>query len=253
MLSIEAKMQNAYSTLGQHMEIGFFLNGQAAGYTANFNGLPEMLNDNSTASWDGSTYSTYGTITRGGTTGATLNSAAVNVAGTIEYATLEENYGEASLGNGDWEPNLIVTTFKCYSYIKEKFQAQQRFENTQDPALGFNGLKFNNATIVRDRYCPGSFLSAASNPVAVGFMTEMTANSGGAVVVYPTITTETLWILNARKPWLNWYISDDPEYQLGFTGWKPSQANTKIIGQVLYAGALTGVPRMHKQLYGISG
>ncbi len=138
---IESRMQTAYSTIGQHLEIGMFLNGQAANYTTNFNGLAEALNDNSTASFDGSTYATYGTITRGGTTGTALNSIPINVAGTIEYNTLEENYSAASLGNGDWEPNVILTTFLGFSYIKEKFQPQQQFGPSQDLTTGINGLK----------------------------------------------------------------------------------------------------------------
>ena len=99
---------------------------------------PRALNDGSTASWDGNTYATYGTITRGGAVGTTLNSTPVNVAGTIEYNTLEENYGAASYGT--IEPNLIVTTVLGYSYIKEKFQTQQRFNDVQEPKIGFGKM-----------------------------------------------------------------------------------------------------------------
>jgi len=57
------------------------------------------------------------------------------VSGTILYNTLENTYGNAEFGN--IQPNLGVTTVKGYSYIKEKFQTQQRFNDTQDPAIGF--------------------------------------------------------------------------------------------------------------------
>lgn len=50
---IESRMQNAYTTIGSHMAIALYLNGQNANYTPNWNGLPEAFNDNSTASWDG--------------------------------------------------------------------------------------------------------------------------------------------------------------------------------------------------------
>ena len=114
---IESRMQNAYTTIGSHMAIGLYLPGTGAGYTTNWNGLPEAFNDNSTASWNGSTYSTYGTITRGGAVGTVLNSAPTNVAGAIEYNTLEDTYGECSFGDGEWEPNMGITTFLGYSFI----------------------------------------------------------------------------------------------------------------------------------------
>ena len=246
---IESRMTNAYMTVGAQLEIGMFLNGQDAGYTANFNGLTEACNDNSTTNWNSNAYATYGTITRGGAVGTTLNSLATNVAGTIEYNTLEETYGNASFGPGK-EPNMGVTTYLGYSYIKEKFQTQQRFNNIQDVKIGFTGLQFNDAVIMRSRYAPGTYLSGTNDPIATTFITQM---SGGALTAYPTITSETLWWINARKPYMNFYISDDPEYGFGFTGFKPAQGNTVVVGQVLFSGAITFAPRYHRQLYGITG
>mgnify|MGYP003335533003 CR=1 FL=1 len=246
---IESRVTAAYMTHGAFSDIAIFLNGQAANYTKNINGLAEALNDNSTASWDGSTYSTYGTITRGGAVGNVLNSAPTNVNGTIEYTTLEEQYGNCSFGPNK-EPNYLVTTYLGYSYIKEKFQTQQRFNDTQDPKIGFTGMKFNDAVILRDRYCPGTYISGTGDPNAVNFFKFM---SGGVLTAYPTLTAESLWMLNVRKPYMNFYMSDDPEYQLGFTGFKPAQGNTKVAGQVLLAWQMTFAPRYHKQLYGITG
>ena len=256
---IESRLENAYTTIGAHMALGLYLEGQNANYTANFNGMAEAFNDNSTASWNDSTYSTYGTITRGGTTGNVLNSAPENVNGTIEYSTLEETYADASFGAGEWEPNIGVTTYKGYSFIKEKFQTQQRFNNVTDAKIGFNGLEFNNATILRSRYAPGSYLfgsAGAADSIAVTFMEQM---SLGALTAYPVPAGyssgdyETLWWVNARKPHVNFYVSNDAEYGFGFTGFKPSQGNTKVIGQVLFAGAVTFAPRYGKQLYAITG
>lgn len=251
---IDSRMTNAYMTIGAHVAISLYLNGQRAGFTTCPNGLAEMLNDNSTASWDNNTYSTYGGITRGGTVGKALNSIPVNVNGAIEYNALEENYGTASYGN--IEPNLGVTTVLGYSYIKEKFQTQQRFNDTQDPAIGFNGLKFNSATLIKSRYCPGSDIATVgsdSNKIAVEYLTE---SSNGALTAYPTLavsSSETLFWMNAKKPYLRTYISDDPEFGFGFTGFKVAQGNTLISGQVLAALNVTGSPRYHKQLYGITG
>ena len=252
---IDSRMTNAYQTLGADMAIGQYLNGQLANYTANFNGLAEALNDNSTASWDNNTYATYGGITRGGQVGSALNSTPTNVNGAIQYTTLENTYGNAEFGN--IQPNLGVTTVKGYSFVKEKFQTQQRFNDTQDPAIGFNGLKFNSATLIKSRYCPGSDITTTSpqtttNRTAVSYLTQM---SNGAVTAYPTLavsSSETLFWLNARKPFFNFYVSDSPRFGFGFTGFKPAQGNTKVAGQVLAAVALTLEPRYHQQLYGIT-
>jgi hypothetical protein len=259
---IRSRVENAYQTLGAHMALGLYMNGINANYTPNFNGLPEALNDNSTASWDGNTYATYGTITRGGPVGTVLNKAPTNVGGVIEYNTLEETYAEASYGDAEWEPNLGLTTYIGYSLIKEKFQTQQRFNNITDPKIGFKGMEFNNAILMRSRYCPGSYLfgpagAGTADPAAVGFMTEM---SGGALVAYPVPAGyagsgywETLWWLNARKPQMNFYVTDDAEFGFGFTGFKVAQGNTKVAGQVLFGGAFTCNPRYGNQLYGITG
>lgn len=245
---IDSRMNAAYMTAGAHLSIAQYLNGQNAGYTANFNGLAEAINDNSTASFDGNTYSTYGTITRGGAVGNALNSTPTNVGGAIELPQLESTYASASFGA--IEPNVGVTTQLAYSYIKNKFQSQQRFNDTQDPKINFNGLKFNSATLMKSRYCPGTEISGTSDPIAVTYLTN---SSNGAVVAYPTLTAETLWWLNARKPYINFYISNDPEYSFGFTGFKPGQGNTKVAGQLLVACALTLAPRYHSQVYGITG
>lgn len=247
---IDGRMEIAYQTLGAQLEIGMYLNGQRAGYTACFNGMAEALNDGSTASWDGQTYSTYGTITRGGAVGNSINSTPTNVAGPIEYTTLETTYAQASFGPEIYEPNLGVTTYLAYSYIKTRFQTQQRFNDTQDPKIGFNGMKFNSATLVRSRYAPGTYISGTGDPIATGLFQQM---SNGALTAYPTVTAETLWWVNARKPFFNFYVSNDAEFGFGFTGFKPGQGNIKLAGQVLAGCQVTWFPRYHAQLYGITG
>lgn len=262
---IDSRTRNAYMTVGAQIELAMFLNGTRANYTPLFNGLAEALNDNVTVSWDNQLYSTYGTITRGGAVGTVLNSAPIDVNGSIEYTGangLEAGYASASYGPEEWEPNLGVTTYNCYRFIKEKFQTQQRFNDTQDPKIGFNGLKYNTATVVRSRYCPGAYLfgsSGAADPIAVTFIRQMSDN---ALTAYPAPVggypaagafSETFFWINARKPFMNFYVSDDPEFGFGFTGFKPGQGNTKIAGQVLAACAITFAPRYHTQYYRITG
>src|SRR5882762_10329631 len=57
---IDSRMTTAYQTLGIQMAIAQYLNGINAGYTSNFNGLAEAINDGTNVSWDNATYTTYG-------------------------------------------------------------------------------------------------------------------------------------------------------------------------------------------------
>jgi hypothetical protein len=251
---IDSRMTNAYMTMGANTAIALYLQGQSASMLKSLNGLTEATNDGTNTGWDGQVYSTYGGITRGGQVGPTLNGNLTNVNGVISYNTLEETYSSATYGN--LEPNLGVTTVKGYSYIKEKFQTQQRFNDTQDPAIGFNGLKFNSATLIKSRYCPGTEIATAgttSNLEAVSFLKVTTGN---AAATYPSLSvasSETLFWVNARKPFLNLYISKDPEFGFGFTGFKPAQGNLKVAGQVLAALNVTSAPRYNAQVFGITG
>ena len=255
---LKSRTENAYAAMGAFMELGLYLNGINANYTTNFNGLPEMLNDGSTASWDDNTYTNYGGIARASVSPA-LNSIPTNVNGSLELPTLESTYMAASFGP-EIQPNYGITTQKNYSLIKNKFQAQQRYNDTQDPKIGFNTLKFNNAGIVWSRYVPGQYLFASSgtnDKVAVQFITQM---SGGNLTAYPRpagfssqSNYETMWWINAQKPYIYYYLSTNPEFGLGTTGFKPAQGNTKVACQVLMVGAITGEPRYHQQLYAITG
>ena len=245
---IDSRMNNAYVTLGSDLAIAMYLNGQDAGYTNNLNGLTEALDDGTTATWNGNTYSTYGNLTRNGTIGQSLNSTPTQ-ASSIQYSTLEEVYTDAATGVGEFEPNIVLTTFKGYSYIKEQFQTQQRFNDTQDVKIGFTGMKFNNAVVMKSRYAPGTYISGTNDPIATSYITQM---SNGAVTAYPTVTGETCWILNARKPFMNFYMSNDEEYGFGFTGFKVAQNNTLVAGQVLLACAVTWQPRNHRLIYGFT-
>lgn len=250
---VKAATEEAYTWIGAQLSIGLYLDGQQAGYTNNVNGLAEALNNGTTQGWNGQTYGTYGTITRGGVVGAALNSVPQNISGTLEIPRLEEEYGAATFG--DKEPNVIATTVLGYSYLKEKLFALQRYESTTDIKAGITGLKFNGATILRSRYVPGSAIVGRGDIAVNAFMDGMTGVAG---TNYPQVggsnTAETLWIINARNPYLNLYISSDPEFRFGFTGFKPAQDNTTIVGQILFAGNITVPgPRYHRQLFGITG
>jgi hypothetical protein len=154
-------MTNAYMTMGANTAIGLYLQGQTASTLKNLNGLPKSTNDGTNAGGtvdlhDLRRYHPQRHV------GPALNGHVTNVNGTIGYNTLGGNL-RRRYSYGNVEPNLGVTTVKGYSYIKEKFQTQQRFNDTQDIAIGFNGLKFNSATIIKSRYVPGSDIANLRN------------------------------------------------------------------------------------------
>lgn len=253
---IDGRVTAAYVGLATQVAIFQYMNGINANFLPAVNGLAEALNDNTTVSWDGNLYPTYGTLTRNGIIGPALNSSPTSVTGAINYNTLEASYATTVWG-GDIEANLGVTTNVGYSYIKENFQTQQRFNDTQDPNISFNGMKFNGATLLRSRYAPGSEIAqtspqTAANKAAVFYLGIM---SNGAITSYPAVQNsgETLFWINARKPYFNFYVSDDPEFGFGITGFKPAQGNTKVAAQALVACQLTFEPRYHAQVYGFTG
>lgn len=252
---LNTRFARALKTIGAHVAISQYLNGSRAGYTRIITGLAEALNDGTTASWDGSTYAAYGDTTRGGAIGTALNSTPyVTGTTTIMLKDLEDSYSQAMIGEGEEEPNIGVTTYKGYSAIKSKFQSQQRFNDTQDPKLNFNGLKFNNSVLMRSRYAPGSVISGnQTNEVTRVANPFLNKSSKGVVPVYPTLTTETLWWLNVRRPYLRFLISNSKKFGFGFTGFKAAQGNNKVAGQILASVQMfVRSPRNHCQVRGFN-
>ncbi len=228
---IEADLQNAALTMSAILAIELYQNGQNAGSTTKINGLMEAISDGSTASADGTTYTSYGNVTRSAVNGA-LNAAVTNVNGTITYKILEEAYNDRVLGA--IEPNLIVTTNRGMSYIKEKFQPQYRI-TVQDPKIGFTGIQFNKATILQSQYCPGA--QGVNDPDLGNYLL-----SGG----------ETLWML--VTDYIRMWVTNDPEFGFGFSGFKWAQDNTIVAGQYFASVNVTvQAPRLMAQLYNITG
>lgn len=255
---LKARVDQAYMALGAFVSIGTYLEGGTsdANYINNINGLPEALNDGVHTSWDNKIYTTYGQLTRA-TFAPSLDSVPTDLAGgALEYNTLDAAYYRVFYGSGEYEPNLLVTTPIGFSLLKAKFQTQQRFQDvTLTAPIGFRGMSFNGANVIASRYCPGSYLTGpagagTADKAAVTYLTETTA---GAVVAYPVgdlgNSGESLFILNARSPFLQYFVSNDELYGGGFRDFIPSGGNTVVIGQVLLAHSLVVMPRYHSHIY----
>lgn len=238
---VDLLLQAAALTMSAQLAVDVFKHGQNVGTdrTLRMNGLEEALNDGTTNGPSGSTFASYLTLTRNDANiGSALNSPmtgpAANLSGPISYPILEQAWNSVVIGQEI--PDLLVTTNLGLSYIKMAFQAQQRFEgSTQD--FGFQGVKFNGSTIVQDQYAPGSATPSAQESAKLG----ISALSG-----------ETLWFLNTK--YLRLYVSTDPLFGFGFTGFLPAQNNSVVVGHYKFAGNFTcTAPRLQRVLFGITG
>lgn len=255
---VKSRVDQAYMALGAFVSIATYLNGQGAGtlpgLSVNPNGLAEIINDGTNQSWDGNVYATYGGQSRASYGASLVSPAPRNIGGgALEYDTIDAAYTDVFYGAGDYEPNLMVTTPKGLSYLRTKYQTQQRFQESKlEAGIGFKSLKFLGADVVASRYCPGSIINTSgtdANTVANNYIRETTGDLSATYPVGNLSGSESLYILNARKPWLNYYVSDDALFGGGFRDFIPSANNTQLVGQVLLSHQLTGNPKYHTSIF----
>ena len=250
--NVDSKLRNIYNAVGSDIAIMLYLKNQTTYYGKMLAGLAEAINDGTNASWDGQTYASYGGLTRANYNGALTPYWATASGNPVEYDDLTDLLEETSWGDGELEPNVLMTSPKGYSSIKKRFQVQQRL-NESTPVIGFKGYSVENATVMKSRYCPGQDIATTtkkSNRVAMKFIRATTKNK---VTTYPSVSNETMFALNVRKPNMHLLVSTSKRYQFGFTGWKVTAHNTKVSGQVLWAGLFTvDNPSFHGQLVNFS-
>lgn len=213
---VESKLVNASGKMALLLGTDLFLDGQGT------NSQVIQLDGFQSAIDDGTTYTTYGGITRSdiaavGTDNTGINSYVATVA-TLALSSVQTAYGSCWFGNEHID--LMPTTQAVWDILWNKIQPQQRFlEESSDVAkIGFQALRYNGATIVVDQYAP----------------------------------TGVLWFLNTK--YIQFWISTLPKYQFGFTGWKEAQNTDDVAGQYLFAGNLLVVaPRLMGQINGITG
>lgn len=266
---LDARMKNAMMTITTIIALDAWRHGQASGGTVlddraiRINGLSEALNDGSVYSWDGNIFSTYGAQARNGAIGSALNSVprwmgqSNGAGGKISYDLIEDMYQTASQGNVN--PDLGVTSKRGLTLIKNTLQVQQIFNQEADPRYGFEGVKLNKMLITKDDYCPSAF--GANDPRLGNYLTTTIASSGltgtpaggfptSAAAAVLTVG-EILFMLNTDT-WLL-RVSSDPEFQFGWTGFKPGQDNTRVSGQVLAALNLECIaPRLNIHGFGFT-
>lgn len=264
---IDLDMRNAMNTISAICAIAMANHGQPTGTgivgsrPKAINGWIEAINDGITPGWDGSYFTSYGTQTRNGTVGSTLNSVPywcgtqAGATGLITYPILEEAYQDASIGNEN--PDLIVANKAAYAYMKERIQVQQRFAQEKDPIWGVMGFRFNDAMVLKDDYFPskkyGETDSILGNWLTATYTSPGTTGTTSNMPISTVLTVgEVIGMFNTKK-WLV-RITDDEEFGFGFSGFKPAQDNTRVAGQIkAMLNLQCKAPRLQKQLFGIGG
>lgn len=143
-------------------------------------------------------------------TGATTPTSAISGANAyvdravtaFSLSKINEAFGHAWYGNQ--APDLITVQQGGWNKLWNAIQPNQRFnEDTGDLAeIGFRAFRFNGASVVVDKYMP--------EQVMLGLNTK----------------------------YLEFYISDNPKFQMGFTGFKEAQNTPNLAGQFLFSGNL---------------
>lgn len=241
---VSADLGNAALTMSAILAIALYRHGQDLGGANNrsleINGLEEALTNGVDTTFSGLTFTNYGQQARADVSPA-LNSPtgliAANVNGDIVYRTLEHSYQSCVIG--DEHPVIGVTTNRGMGFINENFQPQQRID-TKEPTIGFTGIKFKDATIIQDQYCPGQ--DGVNDPDIGNY----------------NASSETFWWLNpgpeGEEAFLNLYFAASPKYQFGFTGFKVAQDSTVVAGQILFSGNCTSrANRLMRAHFGITG
>ena len=262
---IDTDLANAMHTISAIIAVALARHGQVSGTGISdsrpkeINGWEEAINDGVTPGWDGNYFTTYGTALRNGVIGSALNSVPLwcgtqaGATAPITYQLLEESYQTASIGRE--EPDLGVSNKAVYAYIKERIQPQQRFAQERDPYFGVSGMKMNSAMIMKDDYFPS--LKYGKNDPNIGnwltssFTSPSTVGSGSNMPTSTSCTVGEVFVWYNTKKWLM-RISNSSLFGFGFTGFKPAQDNTRVVGQILAALNLECVaPRLQLQLLGI--
>ncbi|HXN71540.1 MAG TPA: phage major capsid protein [Candidatus Acidoferrales bacterium] len=197
---LEPKVVNAEQALAQTLITQFFEDGQGTV-------SPLIALDGILAGYDdGTNYPTYGGITRSSVgTGASagINGYYFNNSGTtwpFSLQQLQTAFGQATFGPN--QPNFIATTQSIYNSFWAKMLPMQRTMEI-DPDLqgaGFRAFRFNGMSVVVDQYCPSGY------------------------------------IFGMNTDYIDAYVSEDPAFNFGFTGWKELPNSLDMAAQTVFGG-----------------
>lgn len=212
MSMVESKLVDAAGSMAEFLGTDLYLDGQGTNSEAiQLDGLESAVDN-------GSNYATYGGVTRTDIAAADANNVGINgyyksLTASLAMSDVQTAYG--SCWFGATRPDLLISPQPVWDIMWNKVLPQQRFEDADSDLarIGFKGLKFNGATHVVDQYAPAG----------------------------------KLFGLNTN--FIQLYMSADPKWQFGFTGWKEAQDTVDAAGQYLFLGNLVvSAPRLCFQL-----
>jgi hypothetical protein len=195
---VQIKMTNLYQSMMQYLAQDTFKDGQ--GTQSGVNAIDGLLAAND----DGTHYAQYGGLARAGIgTGpnAGINGYYQSLNSPISVQALQFAIGSGSFGNV--QPNLAFTTQPIWDTLWLRMLPSQRIMD-EDPgtvSFGFASLKFyGNKRVMVDQYVP------------------------------------TGYVFGNRDEFLEAYVTEDPLFQFGFTGFKELPDSVDGAGQTLFLG-----------------
>ncbi len=271
--ALAVKHRAAMNTLNCIWNVALYRHGQATvtgiisgdRHSAS-NGLDEALNDGVTQGPFGDYFTSYGGQSRTGTGLAPGYYSVPYFCGSATGAGGEVNYHHMMRSwmgtkQGGRAARIGLTNKALWGFLAEKIQAQQLFQfkmGETDAYWGTDSIKFMNADIMVDQYCP-STLDGKNDPdlgnyllsTFVASTTNQQTTDGKLPFAGETVTAgEALYWLDPEV--LKFRLSNHPLFNFGWKGYVPQANGTKIVGQILSMGTLEDrAPWLGRILFGV--
>jgi hypothetical protein len=249
---VAVDLGNAALTMSALLEIDSYGNGQNIGgndRTALLNGLEEYYTDQTNLTYAGNTITSYGGQPRVDV-GSALNSPTglidPNAGPAMSYHVLEHSFNACKIGKQ--VPKVGITSNRCESFIMEQFEPQRRITmETEEPEIGWPGIKFKNATILASQYIPSQDFPVA-DAIELGYSP---ADAADLALAYEILIWMNPGTPGGNDEQIRLHMSASKLFQFGFTGFKVAQDSTVVAGQQLFAGNIVGrAPRYGRIIYG---
>jgi hypothetical protein len=256
---VAVDMKNAMQTINAILAVSLYREGTTAARSREINGFAEAVNNGTDPNWDGTIATTYGGHTRNGVVSGSLNSTplwvgtAAGGTGPLMYRHLVSSYDDAVKGAD--EPNLGLMNKAAHGYVLQRMQPQQRFAQEQDPIWGASCFRFRQALMMVDEYAPslvyGENHSILGSNLTGSFTTPGSPTSASQLPSSTSVTVGEVFMWINTRTWL-FRLTDDEEYGFGWSGFIPSQFDTRVVGYIKAACNVECIsPKLNKVIYGI--
>lgn len=201
---VETKMNNAALKMAKILAVDMYNDGGNTRASGTASSTVQALDGFEAWIDDGTIITAIGGITRTDLAAAGVISGAnaytATGVNTFSLQAVQLAYGNSWFGSD--HVDLVCATQPGWNNFWNAIQPLQRYMDTESDVgkIGFQSFRFNGAEVVIDKYLPAQFMYG----------------------------------LNTN--YIEWYHSDNPRFQYGFTGFKEAQNSIEVSGQFLYAG-----------------